>query len=243
MKNTYTIIIILISIVILFDSCDRLLLDNQNQDLSKVDNTNNESTKSNKELDLFSEVKIGKQTWMSDNLNVDRFRNGDPIQEVRSLTEWKKAYNAEQPAYCYYKYNQSYGSKFGKLYNIYAVNDTRGLAPKGWHIPSLFELNQLIKYLGHEPATKMKNTNGWKSRGSGTNESGFSALPSGQVSLDDESFDYNYFSGYFAYWWTSIPSTLYGSNYSFEMHSSDVYIKIKKNYYNSRGYSVRCIKD
>jgi hypothetical protein len=49
------------------------------------------------------------------------------------------------------------------LYNWYAVNDPRGITPKGWHIPSDSEWLTLINFLGGYSLAgkKMKNTNGW----------------------------------------------------------------------------------
>src|SRR5690349_3178457 len=79
-------------------------------------------------------VTIGTQTWMTDNLTVSQFRNGDPVKQARTFAEWKKAGESKQPAWCYYQNNTTYGSQLGKLYNWYAVNDPRGLAPAGWHI-------------------------------------------------------------------------------------------------------------
>jgi len=71
-------------------------------------------------------VTIGNQVWMTKNLNVDKFRNGDPIPHARTDEEWKKAGENEEPAWCYYESDTRNGEKFGKLYNWYAVNDKRG---------------------------------------------------------------------------------------------------------------------
>lgn len=81
-------------------------------------------------------VKIGDQIWMTENLNVDRFRNGDPIPEARTDEEWEKAGDNSMPAWCYYENNSENGAVFGKLYNWFAVMDSRGLAPEGQHIPN-----------------------------------------------------------------------------------------------------------
>lgn len=81
-------------------------------------------------------IKIGNQTWMTENLNVDNFQNGDIIPEAKTTEEWEQAGKRQQPVWCYYDYDINNGKKYGKLYNWYAVNDPRGLAPKGWHIPS-----------------------------------------------------------------------------------------------------------
>jgi uncharacterized protein (TIGR02145 family) len=84
-------------------------------------------------------VKIGNQTWMAENLNVDHFRNGDIIPQAVTVEEWQKG----GPAWCYYMNNSANGPKIGKLYNAAALNDPRGLAPAGWHIPTAQEFNLL----------------------------------------------------------------------------------------------------
>ena len=126
-------------------------------------------------------VTIGSQVWMSKNLDVAKFRNGDPIPEAKTDEEWEKAGRNEQPAWCYYKNDPANGAKYGKLYNWYAVNDSRGLAPVGYHIPSDAEWTILTDYLGGEnvAGTKMKTKSGWVKNGNGTNSSGFSGLPGG----------------------------------------------------------------
>ena len=94
------------------------------------------------------EVKIGQQVWTTENLNVDKFRNGEIIPEAKSEEEWIEAGDNKKPAWCYYNNDPSNGTKYGKLYNWYAVNDPRGLAPEGWHIPSDKEWDVLTNYLG-----------------------------------------------------------------------------------------------
>ena len=84
------------------------------------------------------EIKIGNQIWMKSNLDVEIFQNGERIQEAKSDEEWKMAYDKGQPAWCYYL---NYEKEYGKLYNLHAVSDPRGLAPVGYHIPSDDEWN------------------------------------------------------------------------------------------------------
>ena len=96
----------------------------------------------------FKTVVIGSQTWMAENLNIEKFRNGDSIPEIKNDKDWEKAINEKKPAWCYYNNDPENGSKYGKLYNWYAVNDKRGLAPEGWHIPSDDEWTGLTDYLG-----------------------------------------------------------------------------------------------
>ncbi len=110
-------------------------------------------------------VTIGTQVWMTKNLDVSTFRNGDPIPQAKSNSEWKAAGINKQPAWCYYDNEPANGAKYGKLYNWYAVNDLRGLAPAGYHIPSDAEWMQLTDFLGSEAGKKMKSTSGWASYG------------------------------------------------------------------------------
>lgn len=137
-------------------------------------------------------AQIGGQVWTTKNLDVDKFRNGDPIMQVRTFAELKKAGEDKKPAWCYLDFDPVNGIKYGRLYNWYAVTDPRGLAPSGWHIPSTIEWYELFEFLGGEDraGTKLKLGNGWrdyfegdyddrlKQRSKGTNETGFSAIPS-----------------------------------------------------------------
>lgn len=204
----------------------------------------------------YKEVIIGKQVWMTENLNVDEFRNGDPIPHAKTAEEWKKAGENGQPAWCYYDNDPSNGEKYGKLYNWYAVNDSRGLAPKGWHIPSDAEWTTLTDNLGgkYAAATQMKATKGsdyygyWKDDGDGTNESGFSGLPGG---FRNSLFSYSETSvlkpstfsllGISGYWWSSTESETDSA------WNRDLYylynIVYRDNYGKEKGFSVRCIKD
>jgi uncharacterized protein (TIGR02145 family) len=112
---------------------------------------------------LIKEIKIGDQVWMAENLNVFYFQNGDPIPIVKSNEEWCKAGLEKKPACCYYNNSGVMGEKFGLLYNWYAVNDPRGLAPNGWHIPSDEEWTVLSSFLGGDEVAgnKLKSTNEW----------------------------------------------------------------------------------
>jgi uncharacterized protein (TIGR02145 family) len=115
---------------------------------TKTNNTENKSSN-------YQTVTIGSQVWTTKNLNVTTFRNGDAILKVgdngvNDNSEWNRADYFKQPAYC--------DSKNGKLYNWYAVNDRRGLAPVGYHIPSDAEWTELTNYLGGKSiaGSKMK---------------------------------------------------------------------------------------
>jgi uncharacterized protein (TIGR02145 family) len=162
-----------------------------------------------KETD-FPSVKIGNQVYMTGNLNVDKFRNGDPIPEAKTDSEWEKAGEKKQPAWCYYKNDEKNGKIYGRLYNWYAVNDLRGLAPEGWNIPSDDEWTILTTHLGGDGSAggKMKSTGShyWKSPNKdASNSSGFSGLPGGGC------FENGKFShiGDDGDWWSSSESGTY----------------------------------
>src|SRR5262245_8354555 len=118
-------------------------------------------------FDPSQSVTIGSQTWMSRNLDVSRFQNGDPIPEARRIEDWVNAGKNGRPAWCYYENKPELGAIYGRLYNWYAVVDVRRLAPDGWHIPSdpehtqnpaTKEFTQLVKQLGgtHYAGSKLK---------------------------------------------------------------------------------------
>ena len=88
--------------------------------------------------------KIGNQIHTTKNLNVTKYRNGDIIPQVTDPTQWA---NLTTGAWCYYNNDPANGAIYGKLYNWYAVNDPRGLAPQGWHVPSHTEFLDSSGYI------------------------------------------------------------------------------------------------
>jgi uncharacterized protein (TIGR02145 family) len=102
------------------------------------------SFKDSRDGKVYKTVKIGDQVWMAENLNTDRFRNGDLILEAKTNEDWENACKNKQPAWCYYENNPNNEERFGKLYNWYAIVDSRGLSPEGWHLGSEKEKNELI---------------------------------------------------------------------------------------------------
>ena len=202
------------------------LKNNQEREKSIANKTNN------------SQVKIGTQIWMTANLNVDRFQNGDSIQEARNREEWNSLLNANQPAWSYYEYKLSNGFMYGKIYNSAAVNDPRGLAPRGWHIPSDSEWIVLKDFVQNS-STKLKSKSGWGEgyNGNGTNETGFNALPAGyrgSIGFDD-------YLGRNAQWWSSEPPTEFYNSHSVRINDrSD---DIITDYDAGKGFYIRCIKN
>ena len=100
-------------------------------------------------------VKIGTQTWMSENLNVSTFRNGDPIPEAKSIEEWKQACENKQPIWCFYEFDSKNESKYGRLYNCYVLLDSRVISPKGWKLPLAKDFELLLKHV--DPKTSILN--------------------------------------------------------------------------------------
>jgi uncharacterized protein (TIGR02145 family) len=211
-----------------------------NNEINEITIINEDNTVIDLDTNYLSknEVKIGNKIWMIENLNVDQFRNKDLIPEAKTDEEWKHAGKNKQPAWCYYDYNPVNGEKYGKLYNWFAVNDLRGLAPEGWHIPNDEEWSKLTFFLGGEnvAGNKMKNLSGWANNGNGTNESLFSALPAGcKNNLNFSNIGLN------AYWWSSTEfatGNIWNRFLHFDSRGIGRCLNFKEN-----GFSVRCIKD
>jgi uncharacterized protein (TIGR02145 family) len=100
----------------------------------------------NGNLSLQDKVKIGNQIWTKKNLDVDKFRNGDAIPQAKSQEDLSKADSLKLPVWYFPEFDPELGFKFGKLYNWYAVTDSKGLTPNGWHIPSRNEWFELIDF-------------------------------------------------------------------------------------------------
>ncbi len=182
-------------------------------------------------------VTIGNQTWMVNNLDVSKFRNGDIIPEAKSEIEWNNASRQGQPVWCYYDFDANNGKKYGKMYNGYAVIDKRGLAPENWHIPSKEEWEQLRDFLGGSSAAgnKLRSTDGWFNNINGTNESGFNGGPGGFYVYGFNDI------GKYSYWWSS---TDLGSNWLADMFLETVGQTMEiSGYEASAGFYVRCLKN
>lgn len=206
------------------------------------------------------EVTIGNQTWMKKNLDVAYYRNGDPIPQVTDPTQWV---NLTTGAWCYYNNDPATDEVYGKLYNWAAMSDPRGLAPEGWHIPSDEEWKTLEMHLGmskqdadvigfrggaNNVGGKLKETSfsKWQSPNTNaTNESGFTALPSGYRICYTGEFYYQKYG-------VSFPtSTEYSDKHLWARHLSYISGSIYRHANpegdelctKNSGWPVRCIKD
>ena len=205
-------------------------------------------------------VLIGTQVWTDKNLNVANYRNGDPITYAADATQWNNANNAGEGAYTYLKFaSGDGGAKYGKLYNWFAVNDSRGLAPVGYHIPTLAEWTTLRNTQPYNGTTLKSNTNDWSASFSnvnnnltvvpdvnyglynGNNSSGFNALPGGSIFPNGTNGNYGSAS-----FWTATPdvSNPLKAEWMY-FHSTYFYIGSVCcfTYEKGNGMAVRLVKD
>lgn len=187
-----------------------------------------------------SAIKIGTQIWLVKNLDRNFYNNGDLIPHVKDPVIWK---DLTTGAWCWYNNDSvNYATTYGKLYNWYAVNDPRGLAPPGWHIPDEAEWSILEMRLGNKfkagGRMKERGFSHWSTPNTGAiNSSGFSALPGG----------YRLYNGEF------YNLTLYGFFWSASEYNSEAAWYRQLNYNSAtifttangkvNGFSVRCLKD
>lgn len=186
------------------------------------------------------EITIGTQVWKAKNLDVTTYRDGTPIPKVTDPAVWAALTTG---AYCYYNNDSAtYAATYGKLYNYYAVVDSRGLAPVGYHIANSTEWSTLSTYLGGDAAAggKLKEAGltHWVSPNNlATNSSGFTGLPCGYRFSDGT---FNTLTTY-GYYWTSTESNATQAWYRVTRYSQGDF---NLNYTNKQtGFSIRCIKD
>jgi len=110
---------------------------------------------------FYISVRIGSQQWMTQNLNVFTFSNGDTLPQALSIREWEQAYNNKQAMWCYPNFDTISSNKSAKLYNWFALNDPRGLAPNGWHISTEDDWKKLQLFAGPTIGQTIKSTTGW----------------------------------------------------------------------------------
>lgn len=202
---------------------------------------------------VYNTVQIGDQIWMAENLKVTHYNNGDEIPDLTSADAWISTSNG---AYCVYDNVPSNAETFGKLYNWYAVDDSRGLAPEGWHIPTDEEIMELEMYLGmsyeeaHDAGYRGTNE-GSKLAGRADlwsndalvndpefGSSGFSLLPGGYRGYSGGGFNYISNGGYL---WSS---TELSSNIAWYRSVDYIHSGVhRSNYSKLNGFSVRCVMD
>jgi len=204
---------------------------------------------------VYQTVEIGDQVWMAENLKVTHYRNGDAIPTGHSNSEWSNLYDTETGAYCVYDDNEANADTYGYLYNWYAVDDSRNIAPEGWHVPTDDEIKALEMYLGmsqseaddtgyrgtNEGSKLAGNADLWNSGALENNSefgsSGFTALPGGYRDFNGSYYD----MGLYGTFWSSTEYLSKTAWYrALYFNSSGVY-RFGSN--KQFGFSVRCIRD
>jgi len=188
---------------------------------------------------IYQTIKIGTQWWMAENLKVTHYRNGDVIPNVIDNSEWS---NLNSGGYCSYNNLAVNSDVYGLLYNWYAVNDSRGLAPQGWHIPSNEEWGTLITYLGGFSVAggKMKEegTSHWEDPNIGaTNESGFKGIPGGYRWDNGTFMSIGSLARFFS-------SSQYDNTHAIGryLYSGDTRISVLQ-LHKKYGFSIRCVQN
>lgn len=187
----------------------------------------------------FKTIKIGNQVWMAENLNISIFRNGESIPEAKNDTEWIAAGKSEQAIWRYLEDSAENGKRYGKLYNWFTVNDSRGLCPQGFHVPSIHEWRVLFEAIG-DPSTaagKLKSKTGWN-KNNGTDDYGFNALPGGNAGSGG---GFNGIGGVANFW--SATSKDYKYVFDVALYSFKQSYKESSGYPRTAGEYVRCVKD
>jgi uncharacterized protein (TIGR02145 family) len=226
-----------------YNVASKIVTINVTQGISSAvfNNTKTYGTMTDQNGNTYKTIVIGTQTWMAENLRVTKYRNGDPIPNSTNNAAWIALTTG---SYCNYD-NATDNDKintFGRLYNWYAVNDSRNIAPTGWHVPTDAEWTTLITYLGGQSLAggnlKEIGTTHWISPNDGAdNASGFTALPGGYRGTNGEFFTF----GFTGHWWSS---SVYDAANAWGLYvncfdaNASRYSKGK-----SYGFSVRCVKD
>ncbi len=191
---------------------------------------------------VYTSIVIGTQEWLVENLKVTEYRDGTQIPNVTSSVGWRAL---TQGSWANYNNDPGLDAVYGKLYNWYAVSDSRGLTPTGWHVPSDVEWTTLIDYLGGPSVAggKLKEfgLSHWLTDNNGTitDTRCFNALPGGSRQDDANATFENVSSS--GYWWTTEDLGAPGATYVILSHNTpqaqlDVANK-------TVGFSVRCLKD
>lgn len=152
-------------------------------------------------------IQIGLQKWSDKNLDVTTYQDGTPIAEVSSSEQWLEYAQNGTAGWCYYNFDSSNATLYGKLYNWYAVSDSAKISPEGFRVPTRNDFTTLVSYLGSEPGKHMKNSTGWLSltrwNPNGDNSSGFTGNPGGYMKHTGEFWD----QGWSANFWTQTSSS------------------------------------
>lgn len=153
-------------------------------------------------------IVVGGIKWEISNSSCSILRDGRSLPIVKSMDEWRMHCKNGEPCCCAYDFDDKNIEKFGLIYNPYVLLVADDFSPNGTRIPTRSDWDQLLCNLGgNDPIdkntpspclVKMKAEKGWLGKMNGTNESGFNALPGGDLFIGKEFRD----KGYGVVWWT-----------------------------------------
>lgn len=200
---------------------------------------------------LYHTQQIGDQVWMLENLKATRFRNGAKIPVVSNNKDW---INTRKPALCKVigKFDRCTDNIINTghlLYNYYVIQDSAGICPCGWRVPSPEDFQVLETYCqklndayqplwleGSEPPPPRDYFDAFRYN------VGFTSILHGYRSVTDGDF-YSY--NYWGYWWTTDPEAVGAAwfrtldrGYGIE----GVYLEQTGNQPNN-GHSIKCIRE
>ena len=246
MRIKWTVLILIIFVLINSVACDKkkpLIPNNPlNGKTTAIFNQNKTYGVVN-DIDgnVYKTIVIGDQTWMAENLRTIHYQNGDEIPNVKDSTLWAEQIEG---AYCNYNNTENLDTiaTFGRLYNWYTTQDTRGLAPKGWRVANAVDWLILIDYLGGDTIAskhlKEAGTLHWDNPNNADNGSGFTALPGGWRYRNKNFEEITYYSDY---WTSSLYSEVSAPFLFFSCWNDNLVYKGLN--FKVNGYSIRCIKE
>ncbi|MEB2786364.1 FISUMP domain-containing protein [Algoriphagus persicinus] len=180
-------------------------------------------------------VTIADQTWFAENLRYNK-----ELTKGEEPAAWEQIWYENKAAYSPLNLQKDSVSKYGLIYNWFAISKTQNLCPDGWRIPSNSDWDKLINALGEKVAGgKMKSTSNWNfpNRGA-TNSSGFSAYP---VEWRDAVGNFSQSIGAYTYYWSSTEID-FNSAWLYLLSSSGESFGAVDNAKNT-GVSCRCLKN
>jgi uncharacterized protein (TIGR02145 family) len=199
---------------------------------------------------VYNTVTIGTRVWFKENLRTTKFKDGSLIQPVTEQAAWT---TLTSPGYCWYDNNLANKTTYGGLYNGYAVKESRGLCPTGWHVATDADWVDMEMAYGLPQAQgsiegdrgvaenvggHLKDLQHWDAPNSGAdNSSGFSALGTGYRRPTGEFEWLRQWTGFYT-------STATDASHLIQRYLGYDYQGISRRPYSlTYGYSIRCVKD
>jgi uncharacterized protein (TIGR02145 family) len=190
----------------------------------------------------YKTVKLGNNLWSTQNLKTTKFSNGDVILHAKNIKEWEDALSKKTPAWCYFNWDNNTQENYGKIYNLYAVQDRRGLVPSGCKIPEVYDWLQLQlenQKKNQDNFNIFMSSSGWNHNNS-ESKNGFNAYPNGGLHIyymdkmnEEKEIVFN--NSQSSFW----SSNVFKGSESFVFTISDYGSGLKMDFVTLAGYPVR----